>query len=271
MQLKSDFRERQVLNYYRTLHSAFGPQHWWPGRTPFEVIVGAYLTQNTSWENVDRALRRLRSHRALSLRAIRNLPLKELETVIQPAGYFRQKAARLKLFVDFVDRQYGGSLKRMLAQPTGKLREELLSLNGIGPETADSILLYAGQHNVFVVDAYARRLVDRHGILPGDSPYEDIRGLFERALGDATSGRLQAARKFAKRKSKFTFAATSHRASPMSRASRQPAAQVFNEAHALIVAVGKHYCFKSNPDCEHCPLQAFLAEAQTMKSLRYTL
>jgi len=142
----------------------------------------------------------------------------------------------------------------------------LLSLNGIGPETADSILLYAGQHPVFVVDAYARRLVDRHKILPGDSAYEEIRELFERALRDAASGRLHVVKKIARRKSKFITAATSHSPSPMSRASRPPAAQVFNQAHALIVTVGKHYCFKSNPDCEHCPLHAFLPETQAMKS-----
>jgi len=146
----------------------------------------------------------------------------------------------------------------MLAQPTAKLRQELLSLNGIGPETADSILLYAGQHPVFVVDAYTRRIVDRHGILPGNQPYEEMRELFENALGNVSSDRVPGPTKFS-----LTVAATSHRPSPMSRAPRTPAAERFNQAHALIVAVGKHYCFKSDPACKLCPLGTFLPEAQS--------
>lgn len=253
----SSFEARQLRAYYHALEVAFGPQHWWPGRTPFEVIVGAYLTQNTSWNNVDLALRQLRAHRALSLGAIRRIPLAELETIIRPAGYFRQKAARLKRFVDFVDRQYGGSLKRMFAQPTQELRQKLLPLNGIGPETADSILLYAGQHPVFVVDAYARRIVSRHGMLPENARYDEIRGLFEHAL--AVARIPNPARRIPERiKSNRPSSSTSHTPSLMSRTSRSPTAQILNEAHALIVAVGKLYCFKSNPDCEHCPLGKFL-------------
>src|SRR5207248_3160651 len=130
--------EEQIRAYYYTLFQVWGPQHWWPARTRFEVIVGAYLTQNTSWTNVERALRRLRSAGLLNLRAMREVSLTKLESQIRSAGYFRQKAQRLKTFVAFLDDHYGGSLTRMFAQPTAKLRQELLALNGVGPETADS-------------------------------------------------------------------------------------------------------------------------------------
>jgi endonuclease-3 related protein len=266
--VKSDLRFRKLRAYYQTLYSAWGPQHWWPGRAQFEVIVGAYLTQNTSWKNVETAMRRLRSRNALSLTGIRNISVEELETMIRPAGYFRQKAARLKTFVEFVDQRYGGSLKRMFAQPTRELRRELLSLNGIGPETADSILLYAGQHPVFVVDAYARRILDRHCILPANSDYEEARELFE--LGLAGDGDIYLCEKTTSGRQAVKIAAsgTAHTPSPMSRAKRSSVAQLFNDAHALIVAVGKHYCFKSHPDCEHCPLQRFLPNTNRMPSFR---
>src|SRR5216110_1272689 len=181
--------EEQIRAYYYTLFQVWGPQHWWPARTRFEVIVVAYLTQNTSWTNVERALRRLRSAGLLNLRAMREVSLTKLESQIRSAGYFRQKAQRLKTFVAFLDDHYGGSLTRMFAQPTAKLRQELLALEGVGPETADSILLYAGQHPIFVVDAYTRRIADRHGILPANADYEEFRVLFEEAL--ATEGPVQ--------------------------------------------------------------------------------
>src|ERR1700730_18788841 len=141
--------EANIAAIYSTLARAWGRQHWWPARSRFEVIVGAYLTQNTSWKNVEIALRRLRAAGRLNLAAIRTMPQEQLESMIRPAGYFRQKAARLKTFVAFVDQYYEGSLRRLFAQPTETLRQELLALNGVGPETADSILLYAGQHPVF--------------------------------------------------------------------------------------------------------------------------
>src|SRR5579863_3316567 len=122
----------QIRAYYQALYSAWGRQHWWPASNRFEVIVGAYLTQNTSWRNVEIALRQLRAARQLRLAAVRTIPLDQLEALIRPAGYFRQKAARLKTFVAFVDQAYGGSLQRMFAQPTEKLRQELLALNGVG-------------------------------------------------------------------------------------------------------------------------------------------
>jgi len=136
----------RLREFYRLLFRTWGPQHWWPAHSRFEVIVGAYLTQNTAWTNVERALAQLRSAGVLSLDGTRRTPLPELEQLIRSAGYFRQKAQRLKTFVDFLDRTYGGSLDRMFAEPTEILREKLLSLSGVGPETADSILLYAGNH-----------------------------------------------------------------------------------------------------------------------------
>jgi len=239
--------EENIRSYYQTLYAAWGRQHWWPARTRLEVIVGAYLTQNTSWSNVEIAMRRLRQGRLLNLAAIRNVALPELEDAIRSSGYFRQKAARLKTFVAFVDTRYAGSLSRMFAQPTVKLREELLTLNGVGPETADSILLYAGQHPVFVVDAYTRRILERHAILPANAPYEEIRELFQRSLTSVA--------KTDNCDSKADFA---HPPSPMSVARRSDTTQVYNDMHGLIVAVGKHYCLKSRPACEQCPLKEFL-------------
>ncbi len=261
--MRAASKEEQLRAYYRTLYTAWGRQHWWPARTRFEVIVGAYLTQNTSWKNVEIALRRLRAAGVLSLRGIRAVRLAELENLIRPAGYFRQKAARLKRFVAFVDREYGGSLNRMFAQPTKTVRQELLTLHGVGPETADSILLYAGQHPVFVVDAYTRRILERHEILPASAKYEEIRELFERALSHSpgTDGQAIAAVR-TKRKSDG-FRPTAHPPSRMSLAKRSPLAQVYNDMHGLIVGVGKHYCLKASPRCEQCPLRKFLPQVSS--------
>ncbi len=173
---KSDIR-----TYYRTLFKAWGPQNWWPARSRFEVIVGAYLTQNTAWSNVEKAMANLRFAGLLSVKGLRAVPLAELESLVRPSGYFRQKAARLKTFIAFLDDRYQGSLKKFFAQSTARLREELLQLNGVGPETADSILLYSGNHPVFVVDAYTRRIFIRHEILAEETTYEEIRELFQDA------------------------------------------------------------------------------------------
>ena len=250
--------EEQIRSYYHELYDAWGRQHWWPAASRFEVIVGAYLTQNTSWTNVERALANLRKARRLNISGIRNAPLSELEQLIHSAGYFRQKAQRLKTFVAFLDRQYSGSLTQMFSQPTPKLREELLALNGVGPETADSILLYAGNHPVFVVDAYTRRILERHRIVTSKTTYEEIRVLFERALSGAAraSGRRLRAHEVltVARKPK----GSSHPPSRMSTAARTGLVQIFNEMHGLIVGVGKNYCLKSQIRCEQCPLQKFL-------------
>ena len=209
-----------VRAYYDALFATYGPQHWWPGRTPFEVIVGAILTQNTSWSNVESALRNLRREKLLTSRAIEAVSLPSLARLIRSSGYFRQKAKKLKYFVRFLRVQYGGSLTRMFRTPTSLLREKLLSVHGIGPETADSILLYAGQHPVFVIDAYTRRLLERHRLaIPADT-YEDLRQLFERNLPRE--------------------------------------AALYNEFHALIVRTGKEHCRTHNPRCGECPLHRFL-------------
>jgi endonuclease-3 related protein len=247
-------QEHRVRSAYRALFNAWGAQHWWPARTRFEVIVGAYLTQNTAWINVELALANLRAAKILSVSGIRRVPLPELEQMIRPSGYFRQKAARLKLFVGFLDRQYRGSLTRMFAQTTNKLREELLRLNGIGPETADSILLYAGNHPVFVVDAYTRRMLDRHGILPHDADYEDIRQLFERALPAIVDEPAATPEP----RVELGIGGAVHEPSPMSTSRRTALAQVYNEMHGLMVGVGKNFCRKSRPHCDACPLQAHL-------------
>lgn len=248
---------REIRKYYSELFAAWGVQHWWPAETQFEVIVGAYLTQNTAWTNVERALHNLRRAGLLTVEGIRNVKLTRLQRLIRPSGYFRQKARRLKIFIRFLDDRYDGSLQKLFAEPTEKLREELLSLNGIGPETADSILLYAGNHPVFVVDAYTRRMIDRHGIADGKAEYEAIRLLFERALDPTV---IEQERKPVKtlptRQSSVRGAA--HSPSAMSTAHRTALVQAYNEMHGLIVGVGKNYCRKTKPACDGCPLQKYL-------------
>jgi endonuclease III related protein len=250
--------QKDIGVYYEALYAAWGPQHWWPGRSRFEVIVGAYLTQSTSWRNVELALRGLRSAGLLNLRGVRDISLRQLEAVIRPAGYFHQKAARLKMFVALVDERYHGSLRLMFAQPTLQLRQVLLSLNGVGPETADSILLYAGQHPVFVVDAYARRILERHKIVAAGQGYEEIRQVVENALAEVPHKPPSAKFSTKRQDGDLGIRPIAHAPSPMSRAPRSPLAQLYNDMHGLIVAAGKYHCFKSMPDCSQCPLQRFL-------------
>jgi endonuclease-3 related protein len=241
--------EGNLRAYYHALMAAWGPQDWWPAYTRFEVIVGAFLTQNTAWTNVERALHRLREEGVLNPDGIRRTPTKHLAQMIRSSGYFRQKAQRLKNVVDYLDARYQGSLERMFAQPTDRLREELLALNGVGPETADSILLYAGGHPVFVVDAYTRRILERHGLITAKARYEDIRQLVERALQKAslTAGDQPPASPLAaRRRHKFVI----RRAAPEARA--------FDEFHALLVQTAKHHCLKSQAHCSGCPLERFL-------------
>jgi endonuclease III related protein len=268
--------EENVVAIYSILARAWGRQHWWPAKSRFEVIVGAYLTQNTSWRNVEIAMRELRTARVLTLEGIHKISLSRLERLIRSSGYFRQKARNLKRFVKFVDQQYGGSLNKMFAQPTAELREQLLSLNGVGPETADSILLYAGQHPVFVVDAYTRRVAVRHGILSDKAGYEEVRALFERALThaehiqfpgvDSAASLRGGALDYTVPVSQEIHAgpgnaigSAAHPPSRMSLAKRTPLAQVFNEMHGLIVSAGKQYCLKSKAQCERCPLGPMLS------------
>lgn len=182
--------------------------------------MGAILTQSTAWTNVEKAIANLRAANMLSVEAIEAVPLPRLARLIRPAGYFRQKGKKLKAFVRFLRSEFGGSLERMFELPTEELREELLRVYGIGPETADSILLYAGAHPVFVVDAYTKRILQRHGWASEKSGYEEIRSLFEARL-------------------------------PRD-------ARLFNEYHALLVQVGKNWCRRTEMRCDGCPLKPFL-------------
>ena len=259
--MKSLSPEKTIRTIYHALAQAWGPQHWWPAESAFEVVIGAILTQNTSWKNVERAMTNLRANNALTLNAVREMPLAKLEELVRPSGYFRQKAERLKNFVAFVDAQYAGSLEQMFAAPTAELRAELLAQKGIGLETADAILLYAGNHEVFVVDAYAKRVLERHGVTASSAKYEEIRRLVESALG---------AQKFASDGIALPDAAASgdrprppvHEPSPMSQIIRSPLAQVYNEMHGLFVQAGKHFCLKQDPLCVPCPLKFLLGEDQ---------
>lgn len=210
--------------YFNSLFTALGPQHWWPSDSPFEVIVGALLTQNTSWTNVEMALANLRGEGLLAVEGIEHVNQRHLAKLLRPAGYFRQKARKLKAFVRFLRTEYAGSLRRMFRTPTLKLREKLLGVWGIGPETADSILLYAGEQPVFVADAYTKRLFERHGWIGEKAKYEDIRWMVERQFpGDARR---------------------------------------FNELHALIVNAGKNWCRPKDPGCGECPLGRYLEEGR---------
>jgi endonuclease-3 related protein len=206
--------------YFQTLSKALGPMGWWPAKDPFEVIVGAILTQNTAWTNVERAIANLRQARLLTQRAIERVPSTRLARLIRPSGYFRQKAKKLKAFARFLREEHGGSLAQMFRKPTSELREQLLAVHGIGPETADSILLYAGAHPVFVVDAYTHRILGRHGFTDGRPDYGAAQSLFETNLPKD--------------------------------------AALYNEFHALLVNVGKNWCRKSRPRCEGCPLRPHL-------------
>lgn len=245
-------RTASLLRYYVAMLRRYGPQNWWPAESHFEVIVGAYLTQNTNWTNVERAMANLRRARALSVKGIRELPLARLQQLVRPSGYFRQKAIKLKTFIRFLDKNYSGSLDRMFAQPTDKLRAELLALNGVGPETADSILLYAGNHPVFVVDAYTRRILERHKLITARTKYEEIRALMEQAVTGADPQSLVTTNGSDPR----------HPVSRISRMSRSELAQHYNELHALIVRVGNQYCRKT-AKCEECPLREFLPNDAT--------
>ena len=258
-------REDQIRDFFMALFHAWGRQHWWPADSPFEVIVGAFLTQNTAWTNVELALANLRAAGVLTLSGIRDIPIADLEQLIRPSGYFRQKAQSLKTFIAYLDLKYAGSLEEMLARPTVQLRTELLSLNGIGTETADSILLYAGNHEVFVVDAYARRILERHLIISESAKYEDVRELMERAL---TS---DFAAQFTTGDVPHTHPkppGAHHHPSTMSTVPRSARAQLFNEMHGLIVGIGKNYCQSRRALCEECPLKVFLKAPVRIKAPR---
>jgi endonuclease-3 related protein len=211
--------KKALLEIYRRLYGHYGPQHWWPGETPWEVMAGAILTQNTAWANVEKALANLKEAGALSPRALRELSHEEVATLIRPSGYYRAKASKLKALARFVG-GHGDDLAGLFSEATPGLREKLLEVHGIGEETADSILLYAARRPVFVVDAYTRRIFSRLGLGPGEDGYRHWQGFFMENL-------------------------------PLKEG-------LFNEYHALLVRHGKEHCQKK-PRCPLCPVKNLCA------------
>ena len=219
-----------LIDIYNMLYSFYGPQYWWPGDTPFEIAVGAILTQNTNWGNVEKAIKNLKDAKALSAKAMHEMPHQKLASLIRPAGYFNIKAKRLKSFIDFLADDYNGSMKKMRKDEMEPLRKKLLDVHGIGPETADSILLYALDKPVFVIDAYTKRVLSRHKILDYNASYDEYQNLFHKELDEDL--------------------------------------QLFNEFHALFVMVGKDYC-KPKPLCEKCPVNTLLQRPAKIGRVEY--
>jgi endonuclease-3 related protein len=217
-------RAKDLYEIYLTLFNAFGRQRWWPGRTRFEIMAGAVLTQNTAWSNVKKAIKNLRSAGLLDLKALSGVPPHKLHILIKPSGYYRIKSIRLKSLVEFLNNKYQGNLDRFFSEPLETAREKLLSVKGIGPETADSILLYAGKKPVFVVDAYTRRIFEHSGILQPGATYESIQRLFMQNLPYDVN--------------------------------------LYNEYHALIVRLGKDIC-RTKPRCNICPFNNYDGKRKT--------
>lgn len=218
MRTATSFPRFIIREMFDAMYGAYGPQHWWPGVSPTETVVGAILTQNTNWRNVERAIANLKDRNLLTFSALREVEFEALASAIRPAGYYNVKARRLKNFVEWLWQAHQGELNALRGMPLEDLRRKLLGINGIGPETADSILLYALEMPSFVVDAYTKRIAVRHQLADADVSYEDLRGIFQGNLpGDQ---------------------------------------QLFNEYHALLVAVGKRHC-QTKAQCEGCPLAGF--------------
>ncbi|MBI2471450.1 MAG: endonuclease III domain-containing protein [Planctomycetes bacterium] len=209
-------KTKKLLKIYQKMFDALGPRQWWPGETPFEVVIGAILTQNTNWSNVEKAIKNLKMAGKLSPEGIYRLSVTELAELIRPSGFFNVKAKRVKAFINWLFSRYEGSLSKMFARDLEILRSELLSVKGIGPETADSILLYAGNMPTFVVDAYTHRIFSRHELIPEESTYDEMKSFFEENLPKDV--------------------------------------QLFNEYHALLVNIGKMFC-KPRKVCDPCPLK----------------
>lgn len=212
----ADLREI-LLEIYHRLLDCYGPQHWWPADDPFEVIVGAILTQSAAWTNVEQAISNLKGAKALTPFALHNLPLDRLANLIRPSGYYNAKALKLKAFADRLHSQYGGDLGRLFALDSATLRQELLSVHGIGPETADSIILYAARRPIFVIDAYTRRILGRLSLAPETDSYGAFQALFTENLPQDEG--------------------------------------LYNEYHALLVRHGKDVCRKV-PHCPRCCLRS---------------
>lgn len=207
----------ELRSIYRRLLTRFGPQHWWPGDTPFEVCVGAILTQNTAWTNVEKAIANLKAADLLNPDRLRAAPEAKIADLIRPSGYFNLKAKRLKGFLNFLGNHYSGDMSAMFAEPLEALRPKLLDVYGVGPETADSILLYAGGKATFVVDAYTVRIFTRLGLAPEGVTYHAMQEIFMTRM--------------------------------------PPDVRIFNEYHALLVALGKNFCRPKKPRCGDCPLE----------------
>lgn len=205
-----------LLTIYTLLLSSFGKQNWWPAETKIEMIIGAVLTQNTSWGNVEKAVQNLRVADLLSIEGLSNTPLPELSGYIKPAGYFNLKARRLKNLINFINDKYSGELNELFSLDINTMREELLSVNGIGRETADSIVLYGAELPVFVIDAYTHRILTRHSLVDENADYFELQAIFMDNLPHE--------------------------------------AELFKEFHALIVKAGKEFC-KKRPRCAECPLR----------------
>jgi len=217
--------KRELRQAYRLMHKHFGHRNWWPGDTAFEICVGAILTQNTSWKNVEHAITNLKAAKVLSARKIYALSHKKLAQLIRPAGYFNIKAKRLGNFVNVLVEEHGASLKRMFKGKTDNVRSHLLTINGIGPETADSMLLYAGNHHSFVIDAYTKRIFSRHGWCNEKSDYDELQTLCKSSLNQKSRARQL---------------------------------DYWQDYHAQLVGVGNRYCKARTPLCSECPLEPLL-------------
>jgi len=216
-------KKEMLLKIYNSLYDYFGPLKWWPGDSPFEIIVGAILTQNTSWGNVEKAINNLKKEYLLKPQNLYNINQEELAQLIKPSGYYNIKAQRLKNFITFFIEEYNGSVEKMFSGDGEELRRKLLKVNGIGPETADSILLYAGEKPFFVVDAYTKRIFSRHRLISEHATYHQIQEFFIQNLDQDV--------------------------------------ELYNEFHAQIVMLGKIICTSKNPDCSNCPI-AFLTSME---------
>ncbi len=205
-----------LIDIYQRMVDHFGPQHWWPGDSPFEIMLGAVLTQNTNWQNVEKAIANLKEAGCLSYEAMAGMPREEIAALIRPAGYYNVKADRLCNLFAMITNNWDGDLSYFLDQPRGVVREELLNVKGVGPETADAMVLYAAGYPIFVVDAYTHRILSRHEIIPVDYGYFEIQELLMDNLTEDV--------------------------------------ELYNEYHALLVQTGKQFCKKTKPQCEKCPL-----------------
>ncbi len=212
-------KRKELMEIYTVLLDYFGHRGWWPGTTRFEIIIGAILTQNTAWKNVEKAIANLKKEKQLSYKGLSSISIEKLAELIRPSGYYNQKALKIKAFLAFLKESYEGNVSLMFRQDPKVLREELLNIKGVGPETADSILLYAGEHLSFVIDLYTYRVLTRHGWVEDEIDYHGMKDFFEDRLPNNV--------------------------------------ELYKDYHAQLVAVGHKFCRKT-PKCDECPLKPFL-------------